>query len=520
MKTSTTRLLAFTTLVAILTAPSFFAADFANGGFETGTFDGWVQSGGYWFGGTNYPANYIYSNAPFQSAVVGPLDPTNVPCLWTKGVNIAQVRNGLYSARINSNDKLYNPGGLAMRHFSQIQQVVPAWNSPYFSFEWSAVLEDSGHDRPNRPHFRVIFEDLTKGTTNCNMVYYSDTLPPAIVQTTGPGTEDWAYTDWHHVQINTTGMSNDTVRLTILASDCSETGHDGALYVDNVMGTPLTGFDLPVAVPSAGPNRAPTGTLVMLDGGGSHNTNNLAMDLYDWDLNGDGVTDLSGGATQTWTIPATWAPGTYTLNLRVREQLPSPPSPITSQWSPWAPVTLTVIGPPDAPHSTLSPATASILADGKHTKVITVQARDVAGNILTTGGQTVVFSLLSGTGAISSTTDNGNGTYTAKVYSPTAPGSGTFGATMGGVPVGTAVGAVQSVVTYFLPPYLSAALTSTNTVVISWPLSETGWQLQATTELPASGTSWTGLSYQTNGATCFHIESTPTGSQFYRLTLP
>ena len=210
-------------------------------------------------------------------------------------------------------------------------------------------------------------------------------------------------------------------------------------------------------------------------------------------------------------------PGLRTLNLRVREQ---PPTPLPAQWSPWSPVTLTVLGPPDASHSTLSPATASITAGGRSTKVITVQTRDVADNNLTTGGELVVISLSSGTGAISSTTDQGNGTYTATVTSPTTPGSGVFEATMGGIPVGTAVGARQSVVTYLLPQYLRAALTPTNTVVVWWPLSEASFPLQATTNLLPSGTTWTEQSHQTNGATCYRIESPPVGKRFYRLNAP
>src|SRR5258705_9778260 len=51
-------------------------------------------------------------------------------------------------------------------------------------------------------------------------------------------------------------------------------------------------------------------------------------------------------------------------------------------------VTYTV-GAVSAAHSTVSPATASITADGSSTQVITVQARDVNDNNLTTGGSTV-----------------------------------------------------------------------------------------------------------------------------------
>jgi hypothetical protein len=103
----------------------------------------------------------------------------------------------------------------------------------------------------------------------------------------------------------------------------------------------------------------------------------------------------------------------------------------------------------DAAHSTISPASASITANGTSTQVITVQARDASNNNITTGGSPVVFSL-SGPGSISGTTDNGNGTYTATVTSPTTLGAGTVTATLGGTPVGTAVALSNSVVSYTL----------------------------------------------------------------------
>jgi len=502
------RLIRGGTLAAVLGALSAHATDFFNGGFEAGSFNGWTENGGCWFGQTNYPADYSFADGPYQSERV---EPGDVPCLAGTGVSINQVRSGSYAARINSNDTYFS-GSSANSHFSQIQQTVSGWNSPYFSLDWSAVLQDSGHVRENRPHFRVILEDLTTATTIYNIAYYSDNLPPDMVQYTGPSSEDWAYTGWQHMQLNTLGLTGDTLRLTILASDCSLTGHDGALYVDNIVGAPNTGNELPVAVPAVRLNRVPPGTTVTLDGTGSHDFENDTIDLYDWDFDGDGVTDLSGGALQTWAVPSTWAPGTYTLNLRVREQLPAP---TPAQWSPWGPVTLTVLGPPDASHSTVSPATASITANGQSTQAITVRARDVNDNVLNTGGETVVISLASGTGTISSTTDNGNGTYTAKVTSPPTPGSGTFAATMGGMAVGTEVGAQQSVVTYVIPLSLCATLTSTNTVVVWWALSETNWRLQATT-----GSVWIDLPYQTNGATCCRIESPLADKTLYRLVQP
>jgi hypothetical protein len=59
--------------------------------------------------------------------------------------------------------------------------------------------------------------------------------------------------------------------------------------------------------------------------------------------------------------------------------------------------------------------------------------------------------------------------------------------------------------------------TTTNTVCVWWPVSETTWQLQATANLVNTGSTWSPCSYVTNGVNCVFIESLPTGNRFYRL---
>jgi CxxC motif-containing protein (DUF1111 family) len=110
---------------------------------------------------------------------------------------------------------------------------------------------------------------------------------------------------------------------------------------------------------------------------------------------------------------------------------------------------------------------ATLTANGS-TQAITVQACDAYQNNISTGGATVVFSV-SGTGTISATTDNGNGTYSATLTAPASVGTGTVTATLNGSPVGTAVYASQSVATYYPAtigapvPNLTSALTTSFT---------------------------------------------------------
>jgi hypothetical protein len=68
------------------------------------------------------------------------------------------------------------------------------------------------------------------------------------------------------------------------------------------------------------------------------------------------------------------------------------------------------------------------------------------------------------------------------------------------------------------PPRLWVTYTSTNTVVVWWPVPNPSWQLEATTNFVTAGSVWKACSHVTNGANCLYIVSPPTGKCFYRLT--
>ncbi|MBI3189817.1 MAG: hypothetical protein HYZ33_04145, partial [Ignavibacteriales bacterium] len=80
--------------------------------------------------------------------------------------------------------------------------------------------------------------------------------------------------------------------------------------------------------------------------------------------------------------------------------------------------------------SQITASPTSITANGTSTSTITVQMKDVFGNNLTTGGETIAFSTTSGTfGAV---TDNNNGTYTATLTSSTVAGAATITGVLNG----------------------------------------------------------------------------------------
>jgi autotransporter-associated beta strand protein len=185
-----------------------------------------------------------------------------------------------------------------------------------------------------------------------------------------------------------------------------------------------------------------------------------------------GPGNAPGGATPTYTTTVTFTGGqatgvATTLTKAETTTITASISGLTGVASSSLQVNA---GAANAAHSTVSPATASISANGASTQVITVQARDVNNNNLTSGGATVVISKSSGTGTVvSNATDNSDGTYTAMVQAPTAAGSGTFAATLGGVAVGT------SVITYTTPTAVVLlqlqAVTLNGQVTVRWSTS-------------------------------------------------
>jgi adhesin/invasin len=135
------------------------------------------------------------------------------------------------------------------------------------------------------------------------------------------------------------------------------------------------------------------------------------------------VTD-KGNGTYTATFTGTTT-GTNTITATLNSQAVTSTAP-----------TITVLGPADPAHSTVSLSPASITNGG--TSTVTLTAKDANGDPLTTGGATVVFSLGAGTtlGTFGTVTDNANGTYTA-TFTATTTGTNTVTATFNGQAVTT-----------------------------------------------------------------------------------
>ena len=112
----------------------------------------------------------------------------------------------------------------------------------------------------------------------------------------------------------------------------------------------------------------------------------------------------------------------------------------------------------------------------------------------------------------------GGGTSTGGVFTA----SGTIGQHDAGGPMtgGTysLVGGFWALLDTAGAPRLKITLTTTNTAVVSWPSTSTGWRLQQTPSL--STQSWTtpAETLNDNGTEKFIIVSPPVGFRCYRLT--
>jgi hypothetical protein len=210
------------TMMALLVTIAAWATDFVNGGFEDGNFNGWTQDGGS-FNGT-----YSYTGDPGKSAVVGAgLDSNtlnNLPMVYPT--------LGSYSARVNNSDNGHDFSTLS-------QSVVAPVGITNIYFAWAAVLEEPNNVTEHigkYPNLSIFMFDENTSATLYSKSF--DVSNASSFVTWHPGKADvfngglWYYSDWQLVTLNAFGLDNDTLKLTVLASDCGLGGHGGYAYVD------------------------------------------------------------------------------------------------------------------------------------------------------------------------------------------------------------------------------------------------------------------------------------------------
>jgi hypothetical protein len=122
------------------------------------------------------------------------------------------------------------------------------------------------------------------------------------------------------------------------------------------------------------------------------------------------------------------------------------------------------------------------------------------------------------------TIDGGGGTSTGGVYFVTGtigqPDASTVNMTGGQYSLTGGFWSLLSVVQTPGAPALTISMTTTNTVLVSWPSPSTSWNLQQNTNL--NTTTWVAPpeTVTDNGTTKSIVVNPPTGNGFYRLFKP
>jgi len=258
----------FEILNGIPDGKTFVLDGFINGGFETGDFTGWTRTQGYWF--PDYPSQ-VFSDTYFEDLYgpgtgFSPFDDSAVensifPDLRAGGT--LQGLSGNKAARINNalaglNTPIAEGGVIGESYdlrfpdwdflgyrWSTISQTVTNWTHSTICFAYNAVLQDPANGHHNledplivgywAPKFVIKLYDETTST----VIYEVDTnvfeelLVPGGWKSSSYPYENWKYSDWQTVVLNTSLLIGHNLTLSISAYDCAWGGDGGYVYVDN-----------------------------------------------------------------------------------------------------------------------------------------------------------------------------------------------------------------------------------------------------------------------------------------------
>lgn len=222
--------------LAAFSTMSAQAAGFVNGGFEDNNFNSWQSGGGcrssvanaglvatdFLSGGSRYGSTSGCSGtgiggATGHSAVVGTgyVDP-NVGALLG-----STVYSGNHAARVEDTVS----GGYA----SVLSQTVADYTDSAIFFAWKAVLLGA-HSATQAATFIITLRDLTTSTELIRREYNAATNPGAPFSQSG---SNYYTANWQIEELTIgAGLAHHDFQLTVLAADCSPTGHWGYVYLD------------------------------------------------------------------------------------------------------------------------------------------------------------------------------------------------------------------------------------------------------------------------------------------------
>lgn len=214
-------------------AGAAIAGGFANGGFESGTTDGWVAGGGYRYSVDNsamspamfLPGGALSKDAGIRGAVIDTdyVDPNIGAALGTT------VYAGKYSYRAEDTTN----GGYA----TAISQTVHNYTEPSVFFAWKAVLENGGHTAPESAVMQITLTDITTGELLITRSYNAGAGGVGVDSRFASQGSLFYTPTWQIEQLTIDGSrTGHDFTLSLLASDCEPTGHTGYAYLDGFGG--------------------------------------------------------------------------------------------------------------------------------------------------------------------------------------------------------------------------------------------------------------------------------------------
>ncbi|AVP97490.1 hypothetical protein C7S18_09910 [Ahniella affigens] len=250
------------TLIGLAGSGSALAI-FPNGGFEQGDFSSWTIGGGSnqgLLGATPFTSASISitPGGPGPTALIGTLTDPNAPTL-------VLPRLGSVTAQLNN-----AAGGSLVTTLKQVDTVTSADvdssdGLPHIRFSFAPVLEDPNHTPNEQPYFYVALRRVSDNSLLFEQFAYSGQAGVNFL--TAP--TGWKYLPFQDVDVSLPANAvGEQIELTVIAADCSLSGHGGYVYVDGFgsQALPPAGGGQGSGVPQEVPSLSPLGLLGLIAG--------------------------------------------------------------------------------------------------------------------------------------------------------------------------------------------------------------------------------------------------------------
>lgn len=242
-----TKPLLFCTALAATLVSSHAHAVFENGGFEQGDFTGWTLGGGT-NPGLIGSEPFTYSSIPAVSlgstpgpaSIVGSIVDPQAPALLLPRV-------GSSTAKINDENTGALVTTLTQQDALTNADIDNGDGLPHIRFSFAPVLDDPSHSPNEQPYFYVVMRKVSDSSILFEQFTYSGQAGVPFEN----GTGSWKFLPFQNVDATLTLADiGEDIELTIVAADCSQTGHGGYVYVDGFGSSvvPPAGTNTPVVV--------------------------------------------------------------------------------------------------------------------------------------------------------------------------------------------------------------------------------------------------------------------------------